>query len=80
MIPYQLTLEISLEQVARWELAADRCGMGLVEWILDTCQVASDPESGADISALRTGVTTATHPWLWPGASADEADYSVETP
>lgn len=39
----------SIEQRARWAAAAERQQMSLHEWIIDTLDVASDPESGADI-------------------------------
>lgn len=46
MIPHRLTFDVDEETRARWQLAADREQMTLIGWITDTCQVASDPESG----------------------------------
>lgn len=42
-------LHPSDEQEARYQAAADRQQMTLHEWIIDTLDYASDPESGADI-------------------------------
>lgn len=43
---YRLTLDLPEETRGRWQLAADRAGVGLVEWLTELGDVASDPESG----------------------------------
>lgn len=57
---YRLTLDLPEETRARWQLAADREGVGLVEWLTEVCDVASDPESGQVVDvALPAAVTEA---------------------
>lgn len=49
MTDWRLILDLDEETRARWQAAADREAFTLTDWIRETCQVASDPESGADI-------------------------------
>lgn len=46
-------LHLTDEQEARYQVGADRQQMTLHDWIIDTLDYASDPESGADILLQR---------------------------